>query len=97
MGWQRCQRSSEFFGHGVDRLQAVDDVEQAPRPVVFGDRRGLRAIDLQPGLEDLGVVVPAHRLASVGRFLGAAPDAVEQRIFVDLELKDRVKLDTPGG
>ena len=86
-----------MFGHGVDRLQTIDDVEQPPRPVVLGDRRGLLAIDVQPGLEDLGIIVTAHRFAPVCRFLGAAPDAVEQRIFIDLQLQHRVEFDAPGG
>ena len=95
MGRQRGKRRSELFGHGVDRLQTVDDVEQSLRPVVFGDGRGLLAIDVQPGLEDLGIIVAAHRLPSVGRFLGAAPDAIEQRIFIDFQFKNRIELDAP--
>src|SRR5580693_7615353 len=97
MGRQCCQGSSELFSYRVDRLQTVDDVEQPPRPVEFGNRRGLLAIDVQSGLEDLGIVVAAHRLASAGCFLSTAANAIEKCVFVDLELEDRVKLDTPGG
>ena len=69
---QRRKRRSELFGHGVDRLQTVDDIEQPLRPVVFGDGRGLLAIDVEPGLEDLGIIVAAHRLGVICRLFGAA-------------------------
>ena len=67
------------------------------RPVVFCDRRGLLAIDVEPGLEDLGIIVAAYGLAFVCGLFGAPPDAIEQRIFVDFQLKHRIELDTPGG
>ena len=57
----------------------------------------MRAIDVEPSLEDLGIIVAAHRLAFVCRLFGAPPDAVEQGILVDVQLKHRIELDTPAG
>ena len=60
------------------------------------NRGGLSAINLQPGPENLGVVVFAYALSVLCRFLGAASDTIEKRILVDLKLKDRVEFNPPG-
>ena len=65
------------------------------RPVVFGDGSGLRAVCFQPGLEDFGVIVAAHRLAFVFRFLGTALDADQKYVFIDLQFKDCVEVRFP--
>ena len=63
-------------------------MEQTSRPVVFGDGSGLRAVCLQPGFENFGVIVAARGLTSLARFLGTTRDADQKHLFIDLQLKD---------
>src|SRR4051794_15906666 len=81
-----CEHRGESRGHDVDRLQPIDSTEQSLCPVVLRNRGGLSAINLQPGPENLGVIVFAYALAVLCRFLGATSDTIEKRIFVDLKL-----------
>src|SRR5450755_2647147 len=90
------ERRSEFFGHDVDRSQTIDSIEQSLRAIVLRNRRSLSAINLQPGLENLSIIVTTNALAVVRRLLGAACYTIAKRIFVDFQLKDRIEFDTPG-
>jgi hypothetical protein len=56
----------------------------------------LSTIDIQPGLKNLWIIVFAYAVAAFCRFLRAAPYAIEKRIFVDFQFKDRVEFDPPG-
>ena len=61
--------------------------ELAPcRVVGRSDGRGVAVVGVQPGLEDLRIVVLADRLPGGLRLLGALDDAVDELALVDLEL-----------
>ena len=62
-------------------------MEQTLRPVVFGDGSGLHAVCFQPGLENVGVIVTAHGLAFIARFLGTTFDADQKYVFIDLSYR----------
>jgi len=39
---------------------------------------------------DFGIIVSAHGLALICRFVGAAPDPHQKHVYIDLQLEDRV-------
>src|SRR5438128_10836955 len=61
-------------GHGVDIGHAVDRPQNAPSPVIRQDRRGLPAIDLEPGLDRFRLVVGAVHEVGAAAHVAHATD-----------------------
>src|SRR3954449_2164969 len=93
----RREGATNRLRHLLDRTHAVDLDELAARLVIGSNHGGIAVVGGKPGLEDLGIVVLADRLAPGARFRGPALDPLDEGALVDLELEHRIEPQTLFG